>query len=282
MPLRAPFTWPLPLALALVLVGFSANSLLCRAALGGGMADAATFSLLRLGSGALALLLFLGKDRAALLSAIHPGRALALAAYVLGFSFAYRALTAGTGALLLFGAVQATLLGLALLNGEALSAPRGVAASLAFAGLLVLTLPTARRPEAWAARSMLGAGLAWGVYTWLGRGSTRILADTGAAFLGAALLALLPFLLAPVRHLTSTGALLALLSGALASGATYALWYAVVPRLGAVRAAVVQLAVPPLTAAVAAAWLGEVPGAPWFLAAALILGGIALANLPSR
>ncbi len=260
-----------------MLAGFSANSLLCRAALGGGQADAVTFTTLRLVSGAGVLLALMGRDRSELRSRLHPGRALALAAYAFGFSLAYRALSAGTGALLLFGAVQATLLTLALMRGDALPARKKVGALLAFAGLLVLCLPTAQRPSLGAALAMVGAGAAWGLYTWLGKGSTRPLMDTGGAFLGAALLALPILGLATSRLLTPTGALLAVLSGGLASGATYALWYAVVPRLGAVRAAVVQLAVPPLTALVAAAWLGEVPGAPWFVAAALTLGGIALA-----
>ncbi|WP_243324963.1 DMT family transporter [Geothrix sp. SG200] len=277
MPWRRPSSWPLPAALILVLAGFSANSLLCRAALGSDLADAASFSFLRLGGGALALLLLLHRGRSTLTGALHPGRALALAAYALTFSFAYRALTAGTGALLLFGAVQATLFGLALASGEQLTPRKGTGAALAFAGLLVLTLPSAHRPQAWAALLMLVAGAAWGAYTWLGRGSSRALVDTAAAFLGATALALGPLLLAGNRHLTPTGALLALASGTLASGATYALWYTVVPRLGAIRAAVAQLAVPPLTAAAGAAWLGEVPGAPWFLAAALTLGGIGLA-----
>lgn len=266
------------MATALVLTGFSANSLLCRAALGGGQADAATFSLLRLGSGGLALLLLLGRGRGELRAALHPLRAAALAGYVLAFSFAYRALTAGTGALLLFGCVQVTLLALAFLRGDRPSPPKVLGALLAFSGLLVLSLPTAHRPPVGAALAMAGAGVAWGLYTWQGRGSARPLADTTAAFLGATLLAVPAFLASGPHVLTARGALLAIGSGVLASGATYALWYTVVPRLGAVRASVVQLAVPSLTAAVATAWLGEVPGAAWFAAAALTLGGIALAT----
>ncbi|HJV88688.1 MAG TPA: DMT family transporter [Holophagaceae bacterium] len=260
-----------------MLAGFSANSLLCRAALSGGRADAVPFTALRLGSGALALLLLMGEGRVDLAERFHAGRALALAAYAFGFSMAYRVLGAGTGALLLFGAVQATLLSLALLRGESFPPRRRAGALLAFLGLLVLCLPTAQRPGLMAALAMLGAGAAWGVYTWLGKASQRPLVDTGVAFLGAALLALPLVALTSHRRMTTSGALLAAVSGALASGATYALWYAVVPRLGAVRAAVVQLAVPPLTALVAVAWLGEVPGPAWFAAAALTLGGIALA-----
>lgn len=273
-----PRRWPLATVTVLVLAGFAANSLLCRAALGGGHADAATFSLLRLGSGSVALLLLLGREVRDLRAALQPRRALALGAYVLGFSFAYRALTAGTGALLLFGAVQATLLVLALARGEGLPLRKGLGAALAFGGLLVLCLPTAHRPDLRAALAMAGAGVAWGLYTWMGRGTTHALRDTAGAFLGASLLALPVFLGAPAHRLSTPGLTLALSSGALASGATYALWYTVVPRLGAARAAVVQLAVPPLTAAVAVVGLGEVPGPAWFLAAGLTLGGIALAT----
>ncbi len=271
--------WPLHLAVALVLVGFASNSLLCRAALGGGHADAASFTVLRLGSGALVLaLLMRGQGigwRA--LGPVRLGSALALAAYALGFSFAYRSVGAGSGALLLFGAVQVTMLGAALLRGEKFSLVKGFGAVLAFAGLLVLTLPGAQAPPLLGALAMLGAGVAWGAYSLLGRGSAKPVADTFLSFAGAALIALPTLALTPQRVLSAKGLLLAILSGTLASGATYSLWYAVLPRLGVLRAAVVQLVVPLLTAAAAVLLLGESPGLTWFIAAALTLSGIALA-----
>jgi drug/metabolite transporter (DMT)-like permease len=270
---------PLPLASVLVLAGFAANSLLCRAALGSGRADAASFTVLRLASGVLALALFLRLERGGWsLPRPHAGRAVALAAYMLGFSLAYRSLSAGTGALLLFGAVQVTMLGAARFRGESFSAAKWTGAAMALAGLLVLTLPRADRPPLAAALSMAGAGAAWGVYSLMGRASAQPLADTLGSFMGAALIALLALAVPAVHHMTGPGFALAVLSGSLASGAAYTLWYAILPRLGAIRAGVIQLAVPLLTAGAATLFLGEIPGLGWVLAAALTLSGIALAS----
>lgn len=270
---------PLPLAATLVLAGFAANSLLCRAALGNGAADAASFTLVRLASGVLALALLLRLDQGGWsLPRPRPGRALALAAYMLGFSFAYRDLSAGTGALLLFGAVQVTMLGAARFRGEPFSAAKWTGAAMAFAGLLVLTLPRADRAPLIPALSMAGAGAAWGVYSLLGRASARPLADTLGSFMGAALIALLVFAIPAAHHMTGSGITLAVLSGSLASGAAYTLWYAILPRLGAIRAGVIQLAVPLITAGAGALFLAEIPGLGWFIAAALTLSGIALAS----
>ena len=270
---------PLPLAAALVLAGFAANSLLCRAALGGGRADAASFTVVRLLSGVLALALFLRLEQGGWsLPRPQAGRALALAVYMLGFSFAYLGLSAGTGALLLFGAVQVTMLGAARFRGEPLSIAKWIGAAMALAGLLVLTLPRADRPPIAAALSMAGAGAAWGIYSLMGRASLQPLADTLDNFMGAALIALLVFAVPAVHHMTRSGLALAILSGSLASGAAYTLWYAILPRLGAIRAGVIQLAVPLITAGAATLFLGEIPGLGWFLAAALTLSGIALAS----
>jgi drug/metabolite transporter (DMT)-like permease len=261
---------------ALVLAGFAANSLLCRAALGAGLADAATFSFVRMATGAAALALFAWRAGQGPTLRPRPWASLALATYVLGFSFAYRALTAGTGALLLFGAVQVSMLAMAFLRGDVFPVRKMLGALLAFAGLLVLTVPRLGRPPVGAALSMALAGAAWGVYSLLGAGSARPVGDTQVAFLGATVLVLPALFFAAPHHMDGRGLLLATLSGTLASGATYSLWYAVLPRLGAVRAAVVQLAVPLLTAAAAGLLLGEVPGLGWYLAAALTLSGIAL------
>ncbi|HET8714488.1 MAG TPA: DMT family transporter [Holophagaceae bacterium] len=263
----------------LVLAGFAGNSLLCRAALGGGQADAASFTALRLGAGVLALaLLVRAQGGAWVLPRPQMGRALALAVYMLGFSLAYRSLSAGTGALLLFGAVQVTMLGAAKLRGEPFGAGKWLGAALAFAGLLILTVPKADRPPVAAALAMAAAGAAWGLYSLMGRRSAQPVVDTLGSFAGAALLAPLAFLVPGHLHLTRGGICLALLSGALASGGAYALWYAVLPRLGAVRASVAQLAVPLITAGAATLLLGEVPSLAWGLAAVLTLSGIALAS----
>lgn len=265
-----------PVALPLVLAGFAANSLLCRAVLGPGEADAATFTALRLGSGAVALAI-LAVFRREGLHRPHLGPSLALAAYAFAFSWAYRSVTAGTGALLLFGAVQVTMLAVARIQGGPFPRTKTLGALLAFLGLLVLCAPTAAAPPWRGAVAMLLAGVAWGAYSLLGRGSTRPMADSAAAFLGAALLVLPALLLPEAHHATRKAVLLAVVSGTLASGATYALWYALLPRFGAFRAAVAQLAVPLLAAAGAAALLREWPHPAWFAAAALILSGLALA-----
>ncbi|HXC18176.1 MAG TPA: DMT family transporter [Holophagaceae bacterium] len=270
---------PLPLTSVLVLAGFAANSLLCRAALGSGHADAASFTALRLASGVLALALLLRLEQGSWsLPRPRMGRAMALAAYMLGFSFAYRSLSAGSGALLLFGAVQVTMLGAARFRGEVFSAAKWTGAATAFVGLLVLTLPRADRPPLVAALSMAGAGAASGIYSLMGRASAQPLADTLGSFMGAALIAWLAFAIPVIHHMTGQGLALAVLSGSLASGAAYTLWYAILPRLGAVRAGVIQLAVPLITAGAGALFLGEIPGPGWFLAAALTLSGIALAS----
>lgn len=270
-------SWPLPFSVGLVLLGFASNSLLCRAALGSGQADALSFSAIRLATGCAALALIAAWKEGTIRIRPRAGASLALAAYVLGFSLAYRSLSAGTGALLLFGAVQVTMLGAARLRGEAFPPKKWLGATMAFAGLLVLTIPRADRPPLMAALAMAGAGFAWGVYSLMGRGSASPWADTLGSFAGAGLIALAGLALPHARHLSARGLLLATLSGTLASGATYSLWYAVLPRLGALRAAVVQLAVPLITAAAATLFLKEIPGLGWFIAAALTLSGIALA-----
>lgn len=269
--------WPLPLLVALVLAGFASNSLLCRAALGSGLASAGSFTALRLGSGFLVLAGLVWSKEGAAPPRPQLAPSICLAVYALGFSLAYRQLSAGTGALLLFGAVQVTMLAAAWWKREAFSPLKWLGAALAFSGLLALTLPRADRPPAMAALAMAAAGAAWGLYSLIGRRSSRPLADTCANFAGAALLASPLLLVQAQRGITPRGLLLAALSGTLASGATYALWYRVLPRLGAYRAAVVQLVVPVLTAAAGTFLLAELPGFGWYVAAALTLGGVAIA-----
>lgn len=273
-PETSPRPWPLVLTVPLVLLGFAANSLLCRAALSDASADPATFTAVRLGTGCVVLALIVGL-RGDGFARPRVGPSLALAAYAFGFSWAYRQVTAGTGALLLFGAVQVTMLLVARLQGGALPWRKWLGAAVAFAGLGVLCAPSAAAPPWQGALSMLLAGVAWGAYSLLGRGSTRPVADTAASFAGAALLAL-PLLFQGNLHLTPRALVLATVSGTVASGAAYSLWYSVLPRLGAARAAVCQLAVPLLTAAGAALLLGELPSLLWAIAAVLVLAGIGL------
>ncbi len=254
--------WRTAVPTLLALIGFAANSLLCRAALENGAwrIDAASFTSLRLTSGALVLWLLLwmrgdGGRRGSW------GSALALFAYAAGFSLAYVRIPAGVGALILFGCVQATMLGVGLFRGERPPVLEWVGLAMALGGLLVLRLPGATAPDPLGATLMAGAGVAWGVYSLRGRGNADPLAATADNFLrsvpmtlGLSVLAL-PVLGAP--HATPAGVGLAVASGALASGLGYSLWYAALPHLTAMRAAVVQLAVPVVAAVGGVLLLGE-------------------------
>jgi drug/metabolite transporter (DMT)-like permease len=262
-----------------VMVAFAANSLLCRAALDGGHADAAGFTALRLAGGALVLGL-VARGRGGTAPARDPGSAIALFVYATSFSLAYLRLPAGTGALLLFAAVQVTMIGAGLRGGERPAPREWAGLALALGGLFLLARPGPERPDATGAALMLGAGVAWGVYSLRGRGAVDPVAANAASFAGALPLALLAVALARVAdhvRLTPEGVALALLSGGVASGVSYAAWYAALRGLTATRAALVQLAVPPLAAAGGVVLLGESLGPRLVVSSALVLGGIALA-----
>jgi drug/metabolite transporter (DMT)-like permease len=262
----------------LALVAFAANSILCRLALREGGIDPLSFTFVRLASGAIALaLLVRWRRRARPLAGDWPG-ALALFAYAITFSLAYLHLSAGTGALLLFGAVQLTMVGFGLRQGESWS-PRQVAgAALALGGLAWLVLPGLQAPPPGAAALMAGAGIAWGVYSWRGRGVLDPLRATAGNFYRAVLLAVVPCVaFVPLLRPDPFGAACAVLSGALASGLGYAVWYAALPHLGGKTAANAQLSVPVLAALGGLAVLGEPIGWRWAVSAAAVLGGIALA-----
>ena len=266
----------------LTLVAFAANSILCRAALDRTSIDPATFTGVRLVAGAIAL---------AILVAVQRGRhqhgswggALALFTYAAAFSFAYVGLPAGTGALLLFGAVQLTMIGGGLRAGERLAARPLAGALLALTGLLVLVLPGLSAPPVGRAALMLLAGAAWGVYSLHGRGGTDPLGATAGNFLRAlpfAAVLWLPFL----GHwsIDAGGFGLAVASGSVASALGYAMWYTVLPSLRAASAGVVQLAVPVIAALAGVVLLGETVTLRLVLAGLTILGGIALVLLGGR
>jgi drug/metabolite transporter (DMT)-like permease len=268
------------------LCAFAANSLLCRAALGAGAIDAWSFTAVRLGSGALALS-FLARlaGPSAPRNAGSFASALALWGYAAAFSLAYLRLGAGVGALVLFASVQATMIGWSAWRGVRPGAQEGRGFALAAAGLVVLTLPGATLPDPLGLALMTVAGVAWGAYSLRGRGSSAPLAatcDNFARSVPLALGALLAALLCAPLHASGRGVLLAVSSGVLASGLGYTLWYAAVPRLGAVRAALVQLLVPVLAAAAGILLLGEDPTTRLFVAGPLILGGVAFALLGRR
>lgn len=263
---------------AAAMLAFAANSLLCRLALAAGGIDPASFGAVRIVSGALALAVIVR-----LRPATGPAAggdwisAAMLFAYVAFFSFAYVGLAAGTGALILFGAVQLTMFGWALRGGERFTAPAWCGLGLAAAGLVVLVLPGVSAPPLPGAASMALAGAAWGVYSLRGRGAADPLRATAGNFLRAAPLALvlwLPF--AGVAHADRIGIALAVVSGALTSGVGYALWYTALRGLTAMRAATVQLSVPLITAFGAVLLLGEPVTLRLALASMAILGGIAL------
>jgi drug/metabolite transporter (DMT)-like permease len=270
---------------AVAMVAFAANSLLCRAALGARAVDALTFTSVRLASGALVLALLM-RGRSGMRGGFTAWRlGAALFAYAIGFSLAYTRITAGVGALLLFGAVQATMIGGGLVAGERPRAREWLGLGLALAGLVVLTFPGLTAPDPAGAAFMLAAGIAWGVYSLGARASGEPLAANAASFACSVPLALVAqgvgFVTMPPR-VTATGLALAVTSGAVTSGLGYAVWYAALRGLTAAQAAIVQLSVPPLAALGAVALLGEALGARLIVGGAAVLGGIAVAFAARR
>jgi drug/metabolite transporter (DMT)-like permease len=205
---------------------------------------------------------------------------LGLSAYLIGFSLAYRGIDAGTGALVLFGTVQVTMFAGALASREVVPGRRWLGAGLALGGLALIAAPGA--VEALPLALMAMAGVGWGLYSLAGRGAADPLAATAWNFLLSVPLVLPLGLVAGVDAPDGVGIALAVVSGAATSGLGYALWYAVLPGLGAARAAVAQLTVPVIAALGGAVLLAEVPGLWFWLAAALVLGGVAVASLPYR
>lgn len=268
----------LVLVTVLALVAFAANSLLCRLALGGHGIDAASFTSVRIGSGAIVLVLLRRFFAAPRPSPRAGWRAAGLLfVYAACFSFAYGSLAAGTGALILFGSVQLTMLLVALGTGERLTAVAWLGMAAAATGLCVLVSPGLSAPDPLGALLMGLAGAAWGGYTLLGRGSQAPVADTAQNFLFATPLALAVTALT-LRNatLTRTGLVLAVISGAVTSGLGYTLWYTALRALSSVQAAVIQLCVPVLAAVGGSVLLSEVLSGRFVLAAAMILGGVAL------
>jgi drug/metabolite transporter (DMT)-like permease len=277
--LKSTYAWRVFGLTALAMTAFAANSLLCRLALRGGHADPAAFTLIRIGSGAAALCLVLRLRHAGRIGGNWPS-ALALFAYGIAFSFAYLSLSAGTGALLLFGAVQASMLLAGFLKGERLGPAQGLGLMFAVAGLVYLMLPGVAAPRPLGAALMLAAGVAWGLYSLRGRGAGDPVAATAGNFLRAASLAVLAALLSVSRlEVDATGWALALVSGIVTSGLGYVIWYTALKHLTATRAAVVQLSVPVIAAFGGVLLLGEMLTLRLTVATCVILGGVALAIL---
>lgn len=263
---------------AVAMVAFAANSLLCRLALGQGLIDAATFSTVRVIAGAVILGLMVlprwrtrGRPRADWRSAAM------LFTYMVFFSFAYLSLSAGTGALILFGAVQLTMFMVALRRGEAFSALSWAGLALAILGLVYLVSPGVTAPDLSGAVMMAIAGIAWGSYSLLGRGCADPLEATAGNFiLTVPLVVVVSLVFAGDFNSTPTGVALAVASGAIASGLGYAIWYAALRGLTATVAATVQLSVPVIAAFGGVILLSEPVTLRLVLASAATLGGVAI------
>ena len=267
------------LAAVLAMVAFAANSVLCRMALRGTAIDPATFMSVRLVTGAVTLWVIVRLTRGRLGNAGDWGSAGALLVYALPFSFAYVGLTAGTGALLLFGAVQMVMIAAGLLKGERFNALSAAGWLLAIAGVVVLVAPGVSAPPAREAALMVIAGVAWGVYSLRGRSSRDALRDTAGNFVRAAPGSLILSALLWAHHAWDpAGALLAALSGSVASGLGYAAWYTALPRLSAISAANLQLSVPVIAAFGGVLLFAEPISWRLALAAVMVLGGIAIAS----
>lgn len=267
-------------ALTLVaLLAFASNSLLTRLALGGHSIDAATFTAIRLASGAVVLcLLVLSQARG--WTPLRGGGLLgpgALFAYAALFSFAYLRIGAAVGALVLFGVVQLTMIGYGMANGERPSLVTWAGVTGATAGLVILTWPSTASPDPWGLLLMAIAGLAWGVYSLAGRSAGDPVAANARSFLWSTPMALV--LLFVSRHVplsSGRGVMLALVSGGVTSGLGYAVWYRALPRLSVTQAAVAQLSVPVIASIGAAALLHETVNARLVVSALLVLAGVGL------
>jgi drug/metabolite transporter (DMT)-like permease len=264
------------------LLSFAFNSILCRIALGDEAIDAASFTLVRLVSGAVTLLIifsFFGRKDAQ----TQKGNRLSaffLFAYAVCFSFAYINLTTATGALVLFGSVQTTMIFVALLKGERPKILEWLGLIFALGGLIYLVFPGLSSPPLLSSALMATAGIAWGFYTLRGKASENPLAETMGNFVRAVPMMILVFLFFLSQiHLSQKGILLAVLSGAIASGVGYSIWYSVLKFHTATRAAILQLSVPALAGIGGVIFLAETVSLRLVSATVLILGGIALAIL---
>ncbi|MGB5308713.1 MAG: DMT family transporter [Arenicellales bacterium] len=266
---------------ALALTAFAANSVLCRLALGDRTIDASSFTVVRLLSGAIVLFLIIKvKNKSGMPTKGSWSASLMLFLYAITFSFAYITLDTGTGALILFGSVQITMILLSILSGSRLHITEWLGVVISFLGFLYLVLPGVTTPSLPGFILMTVAGIAWGIYTLKGRGSTSPVIDTAYNFLRTipfvSILAVLTF---NQMSYSSAGILLAVLSGAIASGIGYAIWYSALRGLSTAQAAVVQLLVPVIAALGGVIFVSEAITLRLTLSAILILGGILLVVL---
>lgn len=272
---------------SLAMIAFAGNSLLCRLALKQTNIDASSFTTIRLLSGAITLWLVIrasgfaskgmSTDKGNWLSAS------VLFMYAVCFSFAYVSLPTAIGALLLFGAVQTTMISYGIWTGESLGGRQILGLILALGGLIALLVPGQLAPPIYASMLMVGAGIAWGVYSLLGKGAGNPTLVTAGNFQRAALLALAvsTFMWKDIS-LDNDGFLYAVISGAMASAIGYAIWYTALPALSATNSAIVQLSVPVIAALGGIVFLGEPISLNLVLASSSILSGIALVTLMKK
>lgn len=264
----------------LAMFAFAGNSIICRLALRDNAIDPSSFTAIRLGSGAVALLIisFLARRQQGLRGHGSWLSALLLFMYALGFSYAYISLNAGAGALILFGFVQATMILSGLLAGDRPSIGEWVGWILASIGLIWLLLPGEEAPALTGSALMAAAGVAWGLYSIRGRAETNALVATTANFTYSIVMVI--FLVAMTTaniEISARGITLAMASGALTSGLGYVAWYAALEYLSAMQAALVQLSVPAIATAGGIFLLAESVSLQFVLSSVLVLGGISLA-----
>lgn len=278
--MRSP--WRIFLFTGFALCMFAANSLLCRMALGGGSIDAASYSTIRLISGALMLAL-IGLLRGAPGVGGDLNSSLMLFLYMVPFSFAYLGLSTGTGALILFGCVQVTMIMGGWQAGERPNRGQWAGVFIALAGLIYLVFPGLNAPALLPAGLMAVAGVAWGLYSLRGRRAGDPFVRTRGNFIRAVPMVLVVSAIAwPWHHIDPQGAVLAAVSGSVASGLGYAAWYAALKHLTAVRASVLQLLVPILAALSGVLVLAETLGVRLIISAVLVLGGVWITLRPVR
>lgn len=267
---------------ALALIAFAANSVLCRLALGNDFIDAASFTVLRLLSGTLVLLIIMVGTRNTSVTSKKGSwsASFLLFLYASTFSFAYISLDTGTGALILFASVQITIILLSLITGTRLHISEWVGITIAFAGFAYLILPGVSAPSLDGFILMTVSGIAWGIYTLKGRDSKNPLVDTAYNFLRTTPLVLI-LLIATIAnaHYSTEGIALALLSGGITSGIGYTIWYIALGGLSSTQAAVVQLSVPVIAALGGVIFVAEEITFRLASSSALVLGGILIVVL---
>jgi drug/metabolite transporter (DMT)-like permease len=270
----------------LSLLAFAANSLLCRLALASDQIDPVSFTILRLLSGMLMLIPISRKLHESPTSKPWKNAALsgaALFCYALAFSLGYVSVTAGAGTLILVGAVQVTMLGWALIQGDKISPVKWVGSLISMAGLVYLVFPGISAPDPLGAGLMILSGTAWGIYSIRGRGAVSPIAMTSRNFICTAPLLLL--LLIPTfqsLEISARGAIIAICSGAFTSGLGYVIWYRALRHLSTSTAAMVQLLIPVMAAFGGILFLGEVLSTRLITASSLILGGVAMGLINRR